>query len=677
MGTASMSADLYLRICEDPALLSAGIRIPMGRKALALLSYITVEPGPHSRAQLSALLWPEADESHASMSLRQALARLREVLGDRLHCDRSQVALHASSAGPLVSDYAHFSATIVSDPLNGARFAVHRFLTELPVDDAPELLHWADRTRARLTRVAAGALERCAAEAAACRDWPTVARAAERWIELSPLSDDAVCRAVEAACMRRDVFHAHALREEYVARLRADGLLQGNGAGRVDDVLRKLASLATPTPMRGVPAVKARVNIEGGAADVRTLVVAPLVPSLKDRGALWQRITHIFDHVATGGTSARLLLSGSLGSGRSRLLQDAAAWMALRGATVLTAGSTPTSTDLPYYIVASLIRSALDSPALAGIDGQHLRTMMVLVPELGDRFPAVRRAGDADMAADGAFPWRLQEALWQALLAMTEDAPVVIALDDVIWGDQESAVVLQMILRRHDAAPVLWLFSGADERASERSQHAWSEVMQEAMVLELPPLSEASIVEILVEQFGDAETSPADREDWAPLASRLHAASHGVAGLVTSALEQLRTRVGDDAVALRRQEVPLAMPSLAQQRRIDELDDMSEAALLSLALVMEDGHPVSAHAWHVRPAMTLDQLSRLHGISRLRAAMIGQRLMAARLAVEDDRGYRCASPAIVGFVLQRSSGLLREEMRRVLRVELSAPNALP
>ncbi|WP_411280953.1 AAA family ATPase [Gemmatimonas sp.] len=675
MGTASMSADLYLRICEDPALLSAGIRVPLGRKALALLSYIAVEPGPHCRAQLSALLWPEADESHASMSLRQALARLREVLGDRLHCDRSEVALHASSDGPLPSDYAHFRATIASDPLNGARFAVHRFLAALPVDDAPELLHWADRTRAQLTRVAAAALERFAAEAAARRDWPTVTRAAERWIELSPLSDDAVCRAVEAACMRRDLSHALELREAFVARRRDDGSLPGQGSGRVDDVLRKLGSLATPTPVRGVPAAGTSANTDHDISVVRGSVVVPFVPPLKDRDALWQRITHTFDHVAERGTSARLLLSGALGSGRSRLLQDATAWMASCGATVLTAGTTPTSTALPYYIVASLIRSALDSPALAGIDGQHLRTMMALVPELGDRFPAVRRTGDADVATEGAFPWRLQEALWQALLAMAEDAPVVIALDDIIWGDQESAVVLQMLLRRNDSAPVLWLFSGADERASERSQHAWIEVMQDAIVLELPPLSEASIVEMLGDCFGATNASLADREDWAPLASRLHAASHGVAGLVTSAVEQLRARVGDDAVALQQQPVPVPMPSLAQQRRISELDDMSEAALLSLALVMEIGHPVEAYAWHSRPALTLGQLSHLHGISRLRAAMIGQRLVAARLAVEDHSGYRCASPAIVGFMIERSSGLLREEMRRVMQVEPTSRQA--
>ena len=51
------------------------------RKALALLAYLAVERGLHSREQLVGLLWPEADESSARASLRTALARLRAALG--------------------------------------------------------------------------------------------------------------------------------------------------------------------------------------------------------------------------------------------------------------------------------------------------------------------------------------------------------------------------------------------------------------------------------------------------------------------------------------------------------------------------------------------------------------------------------------------------------------------
>jgi DNA-binding SARP family transcriptional activator/cytochrome c-type biogenesis protein CcmH/NrfG len=51
------------------------------RKAAALLAYLAVEGDRrHSREELVALLWPEADETHGRANLRQTLARLRRAL---------------------------------------------------------------------------------------------------------------------------------------------------------------------------------------------------------------------------------------------------------------------------------------------------------------------------------------------------------------------------------------------------------------------------------------------------------------------------------------------------------------------------------------------------------------------------------------------------------------------
>src|SRR5256885_10423326 len=50
------------------------------RKVLALLAYLAVEQGVHSRDKITALLWPESDEERGKASLRRALAYLRESL---------------------------------------------------------------------------------------------------------------------------------------------------------------------------------------------------------------------------------------------------------------------------------------------------------------------------------------------------------------------------------------------------------------------------------------------------------------------------------------------------------------------------------------------------------------------------------------------------------------------
>src|SRR5258708_22455034 len=52
------------------------------RKAQALLLYLAVEGGLHSRSKLAALLWPDSEAADARRTLRNALGLLRSLLAD-------------------------------------------------------------------------------------------------------------------------------------------------------------------------------------------------------------------------------------------------------------------------------------------------------------------------------------------------------------------------------------------------------------------------------------------------------------------------------------------------------------------------------------------------------------------------------------------------------------------
>ena len=81
------------------------------RKALALLLYLAVEQGSHSRKTLSELFWPESDAAHARSALRTTVVELRDVLvGEpslaqrtgvhripHLHIDRESLSLDMTS----------------------------------------------------------------------------------------------------------------------------------------------------------------------------------------------------------------------------------------------------------------------------------------------------------------------------------------------------------------------------------------------------------------------------------------------------------------------------------------------------------------------------------------------------------------------------------------------------
>src|SRR5437762_13849041 len=63
------------------------------RKAQALLVYLAVTGRPQPREALAGLLWGGLPEAFARASLRQALASLRRLVGDRMQTAHDTVAL--------------------------------------------------------------------------------------------------------------------------------------------------------------------------------------------------------------------------------------------------------------------------------------------------------------------------------------------------------------------------------------------------------------------------------------------------------------------------------------------------------------------------------------------------------------------------------------------------------
>src|SRR5215211_4086528 len=82
-----------------------------GGKLAGLLAYLAcTAPQPQSREKLSALLWGSHFDVQAKQNLRQALFRLRKVLGeDALESDGEFVSLNAAA---VLSDVSRFEALV-------------------------------------------------------------------------------------------------------------------------------------------------------------------------------------------------------------------------------------------------------------------------------------------------------------------------------------------------------------------------------------------------------------------------------------------------------------------------------------------------------------------------------------------------------------------------------------
>jgi non-specific serine/threonine protein kinase len=145
------------------------------RKTLALLIYLAVEGGAHSRDALATLLWPSSDPEQARAALRQTLAMLKKILYDpakpemlsyvlttradlsinpttvitldiqivqaaldAVQCDQSSPNVPTTAAH---GDQQATDAIIASLEAAIARYRGH-FLAGFTIDDAPEFEHW-------------------------------------------------------------------------------------------------------------------------------------------------------------------------------------------------------------------------------------------------------------------------------------------------------------------------------------------------------------------------------------------------------------------------------------------------------------------------------------------------------------------------------------------------------
>lgn len=176
-------------------------------KALALLAYLAVEPGSHSRETLATLFWPEYDRERAYAYLRRTLWALQEALGAGwLEAGREALALHPSES--LRVDLWQFRAALAEAgrhahppdqpcpdciPLLEKAVAVYRadFLSGFGLRDSAAFDEWQLFQAEQLKAELASALQRLsAAYSAAGQHHPAIA-AARRWLAMDLLNEDA------------------------------------------------------------------------------------------------------------------------------------------------------------------------------------------------------------------------------------------------------------------------------------------------------------------------------------------------------------------------------------------------------------------------------------------------------------------------------------------------------
>ncbi len=169
-------------------------------KVRALLAYLAVEASrPHSRDELTGLLWPNQPDRTARRNLSQALFNLRCAIRDDaahppfLHITRRAIQFNQDSDHRLdVADFVACIATSGVQQLEKAdRLYRGEFLTGFFVDDSISFGEWATLRRERFHRQALDAQYHLTEYYERGRDYERARHYARRQVELEPWREEA------------------------------------------------------------------------------------------------------------------------------------------------------------------------------------------------------------------------------------------------------------------------------------------------------------------------------------------------------------------------------------------------------------------------------------------------------------------------------------------------------
>jgi DNA-binding SARP family transcriptional activator len=398
------------------------------RKNLALLVYLARSPRhARTREHLVGLLWADKPEAAARHSLREAIRVVRRAVGDdRLITEQDQVRLAAEAVRFDVDELGRHADA--GEWEEAARLVQGEFLEGFAVPDAPEFEDWLAAERLTWRRRGVEVLITLTRTRARRGDAAGAAQVALRAVELEPSSDAAVRAAMEALALAGDRAAALECFERLSDRLRESGI-QPEAATRTlaERVRRERAwHFAGDVP----------TDPESGAESRR----APLIGRERELEAMVRQL----ERAGRERCATLLIVLADPGLGKTRLLEELAYRARLAGGVVLAARAVEADRATPWSGIMGLARGGLlDVPGVGGAQPGAIGAFTAALPEWADRFGPAR--GESEPPGP---------AMSEILRAVTDEAAVLVVLDDAHWLDDDSLGAVAAWLRDLRGCPV-------------------------------------------------------------------------------------------------------------------------------------------------------------------------------------------------------------------------------
>jgi DNA-binding SARP family transcriptional activator len=398
------------------------------RKHLALLVYLARSPRrARSRDHLVGLLWGDRTEASARHSLSEALRVIRRHAGEAsVETTGGQVRL---APGSVEVDVDQLEALAGAESWEAAaELIAGEFLEGFAVPGASEFEDWLGAEREIWRRQGVEVLVRASERLAQAGRTHDASALAARALALEPTSERALGATLRCMSLVGDRAGALDLFDRFRSRLAEEvGTEPGEETRALVERVRR---------ERGV-----RPEVAAGWPDGESVVRPPLEGRATELGRLLEAVSRS----ARDRQAALLVLEGESGVGKTRLLQELLARLRLDGTSIAAARAVEADRGEPWSGVLAIARGGLvEAEGIGTAPSEALAAFASVLPEWRGRFPGA--------PLDAARP--LARALVETLQAAAEDRPVVIAVDDAQWLDQDSASALGAILRDLSGAPL-------------------------------------------------------------------------------------------------------------------------------------------------------------------------------------------------------------------------------
>ncbi len=526
-------------------------------KPLALLAYCaSARKREQSRDTLATLLWSDAPRDRARHNVRQALWRLRRLLGD-LFVTREDAVLGVGA--DLASDRDLFlDAVYRQDAPDALGWYEGPFLGGITIPGGDEFDDWATGERRRLEDALLRVTEPYL-RGDMLRMKPSERRSAlTAFVHKVPTNPDARRIAIDVLLDMED-------------RVAAQGEA---------DTMEQLAQQQeiTLSPACAVSLARARERVDDESVPDQVGLSLDLV----GRDHLFARVIQAWT-LAKQGQCQVVLLTGVAGIGKSRLLKAVDARCTGRRSRALTVRANPGEQDVPFGYAAQVARALASLPGAAGINADSARELVALDPALGSRYavsPSTNEGGESVR--------RRALALLDLLSAIAEQEPLALLLDDLHWADPASRQLLSIAIGRLSDLPLLVV-------GTTRPSAATSLDHSTLAVLSLPPLGADAVV--------DAIRSSGVWPDTAPAEHFIHTLADACDGIPLGVIERLSFAQESGLIALHdgawsATDWPKAASEIAVSsplsRRMAACSETERRLLLRLAVA---GTPLSATVW--------------------------------------------------------------------------------